>query len=450
MDRGKFSRYEFAIALRVVLMVALLGTAWAAKNAPDLAERHSLSDLRSDFDSLVLHLREHPAPFHYTPEKAFKTEVSRRRGLLRPGMSTREFFQLVAPIVALVKCGHTRLLAPEQEEKGPGLRFPGPVFILENRMFVRQAANTQIPVLPGAEVLSINHRPTARLLTQIKEGLSADGDNQTFKGRVINEYFPALSLIYLGCPSEYQIVCRNPDSSSPVSLSVPAMKAEDFEDLQKSVLRGKPALGLELDEGSGVATLDVHSFGYYGHKQPDFLAFLVQSFGKIRRAGISRLILDLRGNAGGDPGCAAALLAYLIDKPTPYFDPSYASYYPELAKAVQPSEDRFEGKVVALADGGCFSAAGHLCALLKSHKLATLIGEETAGSFRCNDAAVVEVLYYTRLRVRVARRTYVVVASGLPENRGVPPDIEASRTVEEILKREDGPKKIALQALLTP
>jgi C-terminal processing protease CtpA/Prc len=36
----------------------------------------------------------------------------------------------------------------------------------------------------------------------------------------------------------------------------------------------------------------------------------------------------------------------------------------------------------------------------------------------------------------------------LPENRGVAPDIEAKRTLEQILKREDSPKEVAIKTVL--
>mgnify|MGYP001814917250 CR=1 FL=1 len=66
--------------------------------------------------------------------------------------------------------------------------------------------------------------------------------------------------------------------------------------------RGLFPLLLHIDE-EGVFVKD-----YYAHK------------------GIDRLILDLRGNGGGDPFCASYLWAYLEPEALPYFEDHYGKY----------------------------------------------------------------------------------------------------------------------------
>ena len=57
-----------------------------------------------------------------------------------------------------------------------------------------------------------------------------------------------------------------------------------------------------------------------------FYAIIDGVFDQLRAAGCRNLILDPRGNSGGDPFCAAHLLAYLAPAPVPYFARVYPSY----------------------------------------------------------------------------------------------------------------------------
>ena len=159
-------------------------------------------------------------------------------------------------------------------------------------------------------------------------------------------------------------------------------------------------------------------------------------FDRLRAGGCRNLILDLRGNSGGDPFCAAHLLAYLAPAPVPYFAKVYPSYA-SLAKPLPLPENRFLGSLYTLIDGGCFSSTGHLCALFKFHKIGTFIGSETGGTYECNDAARTDTLRATGLRLRVARATYTVAVENMSRAKGVPPDYVVEPSIRDILSDRD-------------
>ena len=148
------------------------------------------------------------------------------------------------------------------------------------------------------------------------------------------------------------------------------------------------------------------------------------------------LVLDLRGNSGGDPFCAAHLLAYLAPAPVPYFARIYPSYA-TLAEPLSLPENRFRGSLYTLIDGGCASSTGHLCALLKFHKIGTFIGSDTGATYECNDAARTETLTATGLRLRVARAIYTVAVEKMSRGKGVPPDHAVEPSIHDILSARD-------------
>ena len=102
------------------------------------------------------------------------------------------------------------------------------------------------------------------------------------------------------------------------------------------------------------------------------------------------------------------------------------------AQPVKPAENNFKGRLFFLIDGHGFSTTGHLCALLKYHKLGTFIGTETGGTYTCNAAGRTIQLKNTRLLLEISRKSFVAAVTGLPKNRGIIPDF----IINEFAKNE--------------
>ena len=189
--------------------------------------------------------------------------------------------------------------------------------------------------------------------------------------------------------------------------------------------------------------LTIRDFGYY--QEPDkFKAFVDDAFDQIRRAGVRNLILDLRDNTGGDPVCTTHLLSYLEPFPVPYFARVYPGGYEPFAKPISRAPGAFTGRLFILVNGRCFSSTGHLCALLKYHKVGTFIGTETGGTYECNDASQEIHLRNTRLRLFVPRMTFTAAVRDMPRYAGVLPDIAVEPRVADYLAGKDPVKERAL------
>lgn len=177
-----------------------------------------------------------------------------------------------------------------------------------------------------------------------------------------------------------------------------------------------------------------------------FYNFIDKTFDKICKAGIKNLILDLRGNFGGDPFCAAHLLSYIAAKPVAYFAEPYGKYA-RLAKPVPLADKPFKGKLYILIDGHCFSTTGHLCSLLKYHKIGTFIGKETGGTYTCNDAKRTIHLKNTRINLQLARASFAAAVKNMPKNKGIIPDYQVEPTLEDLLKGRDTVKEFAFSLI---
>jgi C-terminal processing protease CtpA/Prc len=88
-------------------------------------------------------------------------------------------------------------------------------------------------------------------------------------------------------------------------------------------------LGYELLAEPSTALLTVGSFSIERSQQYD--TFLSASFQDMADKQIENLIIDVRGNGGGDPEFSADLIAYLMDEPFTYF--SQANGYSDLIRS---------------------------------------------------------------------------------------------------------------------
>jgi len=170
-----------------------------------------------------------------------------------------------------------------------------------------------------------------------------------------------------------------------------------------------------------------------------FDGFLDDFFTELREKGISKLIIDLRGNFGGDPFLVKTLLSYLIEDKIEYFDGDLPFVYHLLGfmDPISPKEFAFNGDVVVLTDGACFSTTAHLCALIDYYNLGVLVGSETGGSYICTDASKDMALKNTRLRLHYSTLTFKVMSDVLSDKSGINPQIVASPSAEDILTNKD-------------
>jgi carboxyl-terminal processing protease len=168
-----------------------------------------------------------------------------------------------------------------------------------------------------------------------------------------------------------------------------------------------------------------------------FTSFIAALDAKIREAFDSMhdapgIIIDLRGNGGGDDSVAIKLAGQLFDKPTQLMVTRTRKgdtfYY-----RARPAKRPYLGPLVLLVDGASGSASEQLAAGLQESGRAYVIGNTTAGDDM--DAELEEL----------PSGAYLVYAAGQPrtpkgvvvEGRGVIPDLEVNLTRAGLLRGED-------------
>jgi len=187
-----------------------------------------------------------------------------------------------------------------------------------------------------------------------------------------------------------------------------------------------------------LAVITIKDNNYYENIET-FTTFIDSCFKRISKDSIGNLILDIRDNAGGDPLSSSYLLSYLEKVPVPYLKNNGGiKQYSHLTKPIPMTKhNSFKGNLFILINGGCFSSTGHLCSILKYHHLGTFIGEETGGTYECNDAHYAHQTKETHLDVNVANMTFATAVKGMSHEHNILPDYTVKPKIDDIINGKD-------------
>jgi hypothetical protein len=434
--------------------------------------------LREDFGILRGALEEgHPGIYRYTP----KAELDKRfdqaeRALDRP-MNVYEFYRVVAPAVAELKCGHTFVRVNPDLDKGKPV-LPLVVRVLDAKLYVLRDLSDAKVTLAGKEVREINGVAADRIIAVMLAAMPGDADVQTSRLRRAGDNFANNLIDLLGLECPYRVTYRDGKQGGTTSKDLDGVDAKRLQQ-QRPV---DSATLTFFDDGK-IADLKINRFGGTANKK-DLRGFIRDSFAAIAKEKSTSLILDLRDNGGGADDLGKLLLSFLIDEPFQYYDDlvlnalefRFRKYSPQLRALPadllerqssgkyrmvkhpnwglqQPGKPNFAGKVYILINGNSFSTTSEFLSHVHARKRATFIGEESGGGYYGNTSGprAMLVLPNTKLQAYIPLMTYyMAVRKDKSASHGVVPDHPMSYTIDELLAGKDKELELALQLAREP
>ncbi len=408
-------------------------------------KKYSLAELQTDF-TIVKTIIEKYHPKLYTDQQELNRLFINQAELLKDNMSELDFYRVVTPVIAKLNCGHTMINLSSESQNllmSNGTFLPLSIRIINNKALVlRNLSSMDMPV--GSEILAINGRTIPQIIKILTNNLSSDGTNISRKLYWMNREFNLLYYYFVDNSDMFSITYQNPTARQSSQVTVTAVTLVKFiTSVTNQPNNGPYYTNFEKD----YAVLTIKSFSFYEeYTRNKFKEFIDDFFAQVANQKIANLILDLRDNGGGDPYCSSHVFSYLINKPYPYFAKNTPGHN-DLESPIAPAKNKFNGSLYILINGGCFSATGHLCSLLKYHQIGTFIGDETGGSFVCTDGSRNIVLKNTRLRLRYSTQAFQTAVSGLTPGRGIIPDYYVFPSIQDYLNRNDVEKDYAIKLI---
>lgn len=428
------------VSMLKILTTCLLTALAAFNGRGQQAEPYgsfSQNKLMEDFRQFRKILEEnHCCLYEYSSKTKMDSLFDHHYTMITDSMKPEYYFRLLAEITSQIGCMHTATWMPGRffSQQADNM-FPLRVRLIDNYLVVTGSYNETSEVPAGSIILDINGIPANTVVEKLRSMTSADALNPWFTDAQLTRRFSMFYASYFGFPDKYLVTYALPGRKTSATAALTPASIDAVRKVVFAHFSGPP-LRLDIMEEKSTAVMTVETFIYYD-KVDYFRHFMDSSFLVIKDRGIRNLILDLRGNGGGDPFCAVILLSYLEKEPVPYFAEPYGRYA-DLALPVPLAGNHFTGNLFTLVDGGCGSTNGHFCALLSHNRIGRFIGTPSGATYKCNAGRNTEFrLDNTQFIITVGRSTYSAAVEGMDKRKPIMPDIPVADTYKSFLEGRD-------------
>jgi len=452
----------------------------------DPEKKFSVKQLQDDFVVLRQALEEgHGGLYRYTPKEELDKQFESIFEDLNQPLTEIEFFRYLAPVIANINDGHSRVNLSDSYESYLGkqpIMLPFKLKFIKGKAYLFRNYSDDENFVLGGEIISINERPISKVIEQMLAVFPSDGHIQTSKYRRLESttLFGQLYTILFGRTSSFSIAYRSLEDNSLKTVKVKGLTSQELNRIfeKRYPDAARTLLPFELEYRDDFAILTIRTFGGMGgtgYQRPkiSYPGFLKKAFSEFEEKKIKHLIIDLRNNSGGSDLFGKLLAAYLIDKPFQYYKAlevkknefsffTHTNIPPERRKLPEkgfrknergwydslghpnlgiqkPLNPTFKGKVYILINGGSFSATGECTSVIHFHKKALFAGEECGAGYYGNTSGFVPTLILpnTQIRVRIPLVRYTMAVSGYPSDRGIIPDYPVFATIKDVLNGKD-------------
>lgn len=374
--------YKWWLLLCCGMTLSLNAQPWAAKA------------LHADLDTLVARiLRQQPSIYRYQAKAVLQHRLRATKAQLQGQVTANEWLKALHYLLAAVGEGHLQIGTAQDEwytgfVEGRFRSFPLTVRYLEGRLYAWHNYSPDEQWQRGDELIAINGWSIDSLRRHFHDHSLADGKVVSSRDKDWQEEFSARYYWLVSQPDSFVVACRPYGQSAVERRVLPALTmlemAQWAQKRQQIPQRpkGLDALYRLRLEGEQ-AILQLRSFDLEQWRAYDQTpaAFYEATFRRLRRNGIRCLILDLRGNKGGERSFVDDCLPYLKLRPSTLPYQIYHNQYAQQEFYYLPNRHplHFRGKLLILIDGGTYSSAALLAQYAATYADAHLIGGE-AGS----------------------------------------------------------------------
>ncbi len=408
---------------------------------------------------------------------------------LGPLMSKSEAEQRLQLLASAAHLGHARvegLYAEWAEYRGAGGRaFPLNLRIAGGRVYVAKNLSGNARIRVGDEILALDGAPAGRWLARTGRHISAETPD--LANSILEYDFPMYLWVEAGPKPSFRLLLRTPGHAATRTTIAAATTAE----MDRNAT-GQPQ-GLDLDHplrdarslGDGIGYLRPGPFYNDQAKTAAdewdvsaFKAFIDGAFRMFDREGVTKLIIDLRGNAGGDSLFSDVMVSWFADRPYQFFSSfkvrasadaiaanqerlehdavaagpisrRFATLYArarpgavldfELPPSLPNPTEHFGGEVFMLIDRQTYSNAVAVAATVQDYRFGLVMGEPTADMATAYGAMEHFTLPVTGAVIGFPKAR-IIRPSGDPRSRGVTPDIAIETPIiltsdDEVLQR---------------
>ena len=443
--------------------------------------KFSAAEVRKDFEYLYKTLEQtHYNLYVNTKKEVFQKEYEQTYNSITDSLTLLQINRIFQPFTALSKLAHCNISFPwslyfDEGNQSFATLIPFAVTIINHQAFITNTYLSELSIQKGDEVLSIDGIPIHDKLKEMYNFMSGEGSD--IKNTLVDLFtFPRVYWWMYGNSDQYRINIKRRDGSIKSEI-LKGIRASDYE---QQASKQKPVFsvnrefkfigniaylhpGIFMNNQSSGNTSEQKTF-----ETNEFLTIIDSSFIEIYKAKSQNLIIDLRGNPGGDNAFSDPMIAYFASKPfsfCPEFNVKTSSItkqfwvdvkdssLQDLKNQILTKKDgeifkvsfpnysprtdslRFNGKVYVLVDRYSYSNAVSIAAIIQDYSFGVVIGEPTADVASSYGAIHEFKLPKSQLNVSYPK-AFIIRPNGDKTLKGVTPDkivVKTSTENDEIL-----------------
>lgn len=453
--------------------------------AYDINKKYGREQLQFDLAIMKTALTTcHPGLYwHQTKEELDRKYLALQQSVNRD-MTEVEFLALLTPFFAGIRCDHTNLemsAAFFDMEKNTSTKvFPFTLKVLGSVVYIIGDYSSEGGIQKGSQILSVNDLPADSISRHLKRFGWADGYTPSMVYLNIEPIVTPLLLSMFGQGPYYHLKIREPDGQVK-NLQVGSVPYKTFrEKLNASQSHHLSPLYEHFlyKEIDSLETAMIKIDAFIGN---GFYDFLKSSFDTLNARKIPNLIIDLRGNGGGEGEYTGPfyrrislheykdtrevetkirdsrdtilrycqlpdsrrnfnkfLRRYVYQASDGRYLLKYHSVDDFQEKPFPPRKDAYQGNVYILTDAQTSSAGSWVATMAHYNKRATIIGRETGGGYNGNSSGwdMPFTLPNSKIIIHVPLFKFTFYAKGL-EHRGVPPDYPVEENIQDLITGRD-------------
>ena len=325
--------------------------------------------------------RMHPDPGFSTDPLAMHLALDRMAQDLPATLTRDDAWRRLASLNGLLADGHFFIGFPDwRGETRRWLAGGGTLFPVEVSVGADGALYLDAGTGPAQQerIVSVNDVPAGLLVSQLAS--LAHGDTALFRANLLGRRWSFYYWKVFGAPERYRLVLEKHGARRTVDVPGRVTLPRVLED------EARRAYDFSIGP-DGVAVLTVDSFSLAD--PAPFQAFTRAAFARMRAQGVTRLVIDISNNGGGDDAIwLDGLMPYLasrpyrtgstfhgLTRPQPNVQPK--PMQGEIATWRQPQGDnpsRFDGETAVRIGPGTYSSAVLFANVMRDFQFATLVG----------------------------------------------------------------------------
>ena len=256
-DRHYFSKQtQLPMRLKTTLII-VIGLLFAcltvsiAQLPYNADKKFEVKELQHDFKILRHALEQaHVGLYRYSGKESIDAFYDSCYALVNRPMTEIDFFKLISGIMLQVRDEHTFLLPSAEywkseigqttysgaSSKSKARLFPFFIKIINDRLFIENNLSGDLSLQPGTEILTINHKPAAEVISKLLSTVHTNGFVGTFRYRNLEQFslnqtynrFIVHYAIYIGRPDTFHLEIKRTGSRQSQSVAVAALASSEI------------------------------------------------------------------------------------------------------------------------------------------------------------------------------------------------------------------------------